>query len=310
MLLLGQQAAQSEETTLKAVSCFPQGMYYSQRFETFIERINERSDTLKINYLGGAPKVLPTFEVGKNLKDGVVDISLCSAGFYQNIVPEIDAIKLAEMPIAELRKNGAVDYLDMIHNEKMNAKYLGLVNNYSNFHIYLVKPVAKPDFTGMKIRVSPIYRALVEDLGGTAVASAPADIYTMLERGNVDGYGWPTQGIFDFSWQDVTNYRIDPGFYRTEMNFLINLDAWNSLTEEQQKLIQDTIIEIEAEDVKEAKIAEQEKKRQAEAGIEVIEFTGEDRETYLNAAKEAGWDLVIENSPEHGPKLRELFTKD
>ncbi len=43
--------------------------------------------------------------------------------------------------------------------------------------------------------------------------TAPGEVYTALERGVVDGYGWPITGIFDLGWHEKTKYRVDPGFY-------------------------------------------------------------------------------------------------
>ena len=42
--------------------------------------------------------------------------------------------------------------------------------------------------------------------------------YTALERGVVDGYGWPVTGIFDLGWEKVTKFRMEPPFYRVEVN--------------------------------------------------------------------------------------------
>jgi TRAP-type C4-dicarboxylate transport system substrate-binding protein len=113
LALVSHGQAVAAEVTLKGVSCFPEKTYYSLRFEEFVERINAKGKgVLQIRYLGGAPKVMAPFDVGKNLKDGIVEIATCTAGFYTNIVPEIDAIKMVEFPVAELRKRGAIDYLD------------------------------------------------------------------------------------------------------------------------------------------------------------------------------------------------------
>lgn len=310
LLLAARTPATAAELTLKGVSCFPEKTYYSERFEDLVKRVNERGKgVLQIRYLGGAPKVMPPFDVGKNLKDGVVDITGCTAGFYQNIVPEIDAIKMAELPVAELRKNGAIEYINKIHNDKMNAQYLGLLNAYGQFHLYLNKPITKPDLTGLKIRVSPLYRAMVEKMGGTAVTSPPADIYTMLERGTVDGYGWPAQGIFDFSWQKVTKYRVDPGFYRTEMEYLVNLDVWKKMEPAQRSLLQTIMLELEKEDSKELAVNDEQRKKQEEAGMKPIRFSPADEKKYLEIGREAAWESIVKASPEHGPKLRQLLTK-
>jgi TRAP-type mannitol/chloroaromatic compound transport system substrate-binding protein len=50
-------------------------------------------------------------------------------------------------------------------------------------------------------------------------ADRPGEVYTALERGVVDGYGWPTAGIFDLGWHEKTKFRVDPGFYTAEVSF-------------------------------------------------------------------------------------------
>ncbi len=302
--------ALAQEVVLKGVSGFPEGTAYSSKFEAFVKQVNEKGKGLvRINYLGGAPKVMPTFDVGKNLRDGLIDIISSTGAYYTNVVPEADAQKLLEVSMAELRKNGGMAYLEKIYNEKMKAHYLARTFNYDEFHIYLNKEVTKPDFTGLKIRVTPIYRAMVEKLGGTAVTSAPPEVYTMLERNTVDGYGWPARGIFDFSWQKVTKYRIDPGFYNADLQMLVNLNVWNNkLNDAQRKFLTDLAMAQEVDTADQA-INAAERKRQEDAGIKVIKFSPADEKKYRDVIREAGWTSVLKASPEHGPKLREFFVK-
>ena len=44
-------------------------------------------------------------------------------------------------------------------------------------------------------------------------------------------------------------------------------------------------------------------------GGKVLRFSDADAKKYLEIARDAGWEAVIKASPEHGPKLREYFTK-
>src|SRR5690606_3987603 len=115
------------------------------------------------------------------------------------------------------------DYLNKLHAEKANAVYVARFYNYEQAHIFLNKKIDKPDFSGLKIRVTPMYRAMVEKLGATGITTAPPELYTLLERNTVDGYGWATRGIFDYSWEKVTKYRVDPGFYRPDIGVVANL---------------------------------------------------------------------------------------
>ncbi len=309
-LIAAGASAAAQETVLKAVSSFAEGTKDSLRFERLIQEVNKRgAGKIKINYLGGAPKAMNPFEVVKNLKDGVFEIANANSAFFTNVVPEADAFKLAEVTIAELRKNGGWAYMNKLLNEKANAYFLGNHLEPIQFHIYLNKPIEKADLRGLKIRVTPIYRAMVESLGGTAITSPPAEVYTLMERNTVDGFGWPTAGIFDYSWEKVTKYRVDPPFYKAALHTLINLNAWNKLGADQKQIFEAAMAELEASPNERLELDKAELKRQSDAGIKPIALPPEEARKWLAAARDAGWEAVMKTSPEHGAKLRELLTK-
>ena len=120
--------------------------------------------------------------------------------------------------MSELRKNGGFDYMAKLYAEKMNAIFLARHVDNNPFHLYLNKPITNPDLTGLKIRITPVYRDFFQALGATVVQTPPGEVYTSLERGVVDGYGWPITGIFDLGWHEKTKYRVDPGFYTAEVS--------------------------------------------------------------------------------------------
>src|SRR6266404_5536239 len=226
--------ASAQEVTLRAVSAFAEKTTYSRGFELFIERVNrDGKGVLQINYIGG-PKAMPPFEVGNALKSGVVDVANSTGAFYTNVMPEADSWKLTERPMSELRKNGGYDYMSHLYAEKMNAIFLARHVDGNPFHLYLSKPISSPDLTGLKIRITPVYRDFFQALGATVVQIAPGEVYTALERGVVDGYGWPIHGLFDLNWQEHTKFRVDPGFYNAEVSLIVNLDKWKALTQAQR----------------------------------------------------------------------------
>jgi TRAP-type C4-dicarboxylate transport system substrate-binding protein len=310
-LLVATSAAvtSAQEVTLKGITSFAEKTFYSRGFERFIEKVNaDGKGVIQINYIGG-PKAMPPFEVGNALKNGVVDIANVTGAFYTNVMPEADAWKLAERPMAELRKTGGYAYMANIYDQKMNAILLARHIEDNPFHLYLTKPIFKPDLTGLKLRITPVYRDFFQALGATVVQTAPGEVYTALERGVVDGYGWPITGIFDLGWHEKTKFRVDPGFYSAEVSILINKSALTKLTDAQKKVIMDAAVWIEGQAAETVKENEADIAKQKAAGIGIIEFKDADGEAFRAKAYEAGWAGIIKQSPEHGPKLRELFAK-
>jgi TRAP-type C4-dicarboxylate transport system substrate-binding protein len=303
-------SAFAQEVTLRAVTAFAEKTTYSRPFEKFIEQVNaEGKGIIQINYIGG-PKAMPPFEVGNALKAGVVDVANTTGAFTTNVMPESDAWKLTERPMSELRKNGGYDYMAKLYAEKMNAIFLARLVDNNQFHLYLNKPISTPDLTGLKIRITPVYRDFFQALGATVVQTPPGEVYTSLERGVVDGYGWPITGIFDLGWHEKTKYRVDPGFYTVEVSILVNKTTWDKLSDAQKAVLRKAAERGEAEAAAEFG-AENAKdtKRQADAGIQTIKFDGAVAEAYRAKAYQAGWEGVIKQSPEHGPKIKEFFAK-
>ena len=245
-------------------------------------------------------------EVGNAVRTRVVDIANVTGAFYTNLMPEADGFKLISKSMSEQRKNGTWEFINQLHNQKLNAQYLARQFHNVPFHIYLNKKIDKIDFSGLKIRVTPVYRDVVEAFGGTPITTAPGEVYTALERGVADGYGWPITGIFDLGWDKVTKFRMEPPFYSVEVNVLVNLDAWKGLSDAQRKLLNDAALWLEGLDSEKEADIKAERERQAAAGIQPLDFGPATSKAFLDRAYEVAWQSVIKRAPDTGPKLRQL----
>jgi TRAP-type C4-dicarboxylate transport system substrate-binding protein len=304
--VLAASSATAQEITLRAVSSFAEGTEFSRNFERFIEKVNNGGKgILKINYIGG-PRAVPPFEVGNAVRTRVVDIANVTGAYYTNLMPEADGFKLNGKPMSEQRKDGTWAYINDLHNQKLNAQYLARQFHNVPFHIYLNKKIDKIDFSGLKIRVTPVYRDVVEAFGGTPVTTAPGEVYTALERGVVEGYGWPVTGIFDLGWDKVTKFRMEPPFYSVEVNVLVNLDSWKGLNDAQRKVLNDAALWLEGLDGEKVAVMKAERERQAAAGIQTLDFGPAASKAFLDRAYDVAWQSVIKKAPESGPKLRQL----
>lgn len=309
LVAAGCSSAAAQQTTLRLVSGFPENGIYVQRLLPWVKKFNEEGKgVLQINFLGG-PKAIPTFEVGNAVKTGVVDLALTTGAFYTNVMPEADFLKLTQVPIAEQRKNGAFDAINSVWNAKGNMQYLGRVVENQPFHIYTNKKIDKPDLTGQKIRITPVYREFFQALNANVVTTPPGEVYTALERGVVDGYGWPIGGIFDLNWQEKTKFRVDPGFYDAEVSIIMNLPAYKKLTDAQRTFLNKQIMAYEAGNTFWATYGKDEAERQQKVGIQTIKFDDTTAKAFQDKAYEVGWAVAAKQSPEVAARLKPLFAK-
>lgn len=300
--------AAAQETTLRMVSAFAENGTYVQRLLPWVQKFNaEGKGVLQINFIGG-PKAIPTFEVGNAVKTGVVDMALSTGAFYTNVMPEADFLKLTQVTVAEQRKNGAFDAINKVWNEKANMQYLARMVENQPFHIYTTKPVDKPDLAGLKIRITPVYRDFFQALNANVVTTAPGEVYTALERGVVDGYGWPIGGIFDLNWHEKTKYRIDPGFYDAEVSLIMNLPAYKKLTAAQREYLQKQLLALEAQNGFWNQFTADETARQDKAGIKAIKFDAATAKAFRDKAYQVGWASAEKQSPEIAARFKPLFS--
>ncbi len=275
--------AAAQEITLRAANAFQEGTYYARNFERFVKKVNEEGKGLvQINYVGG-PKAIPTFELANALRGGVVDLANTTTSFTTSIVP------------------------DRIFMEK-GLYYYARTGEGIQYYIYTNRKIDKADLTGFKMRIAPIYRDFFQKLGAQVVQIAPGEVYTALERGVVDGYGWPLIGIFDLGWHERTKYRVEPGFYAIELGVIFNANTWKRLNAPQRQFLEKQAQWLESLNVDMGgKDAQAELKRQQDANIQVIKLDDAQAKLLVKTANDAAWAAIVASSPAHGAKLREMM---
>ena len=307
LALAAPAAVQAQEVTLRAASFLPLSVNYGALFKRWVDEVNKRGKgTLQITVVG--PEAVPTFEQWNAVKSGVVDMHNGPPAYYVGTLVEGEAAILADIPVSEQRKNGALAYFNKLHNEKMNVQLLTAYADGVGFHVYTTKPHkagAKP-FDGMRLRSTPNFKRFFEELGATTVTLPPGEVFTALERNVVDGYGWPRWGIQDLGWTKLTKFRYDPGFYNVIVNIMVNLDRWKKLDKKQQDFLTEMSIWLEGEWPKwREEINAKEADIQEKGGVKVVEM-GPD---FRKRAHDIYWEALAKLSPTHIPELRKMLTK-
>jgi TRAP-type C4-dicarboxylate transport system substrate-binding protein len=296
--------ARGAEVELKAAAFLPVKAVFVVGFVRWVDEVNKQcAGKIKISVVG--PEAIKSLEQWNALKNGVVDMHYGPPNYYAGAFPAGDVISVARNESAEQRRNGAWALINEAHNQKMNAWYLTHLFNGVRFHIYTLKPAQGGKFDGFRLRSTPIYDAFFKSLGALPVRMAPPEVHTALERGTVDGSGWPLYGIADFGWHKYTKYRYGPGFISAAVAILVNLDKWKSLDNDQRQCLTRTAEWVEGEWPK-WRAAEDGKQQaiQDQAGIKYVDLGP----AFASQAEELYWEVLAKGDPEFVRKVRPLLS--
>lgn len=149
------------------------------------------------------------------------------------------------------------------------------------------KPIdSLEDMEGMRVRVqeSELMKSMVEALGAVAVPMAYDEVYSALERGDIDAAenNWPSYDSMDH-YEVAPYYTIDEHTRVPEMQ-IMSESAWNKLSPEYQQIIKECAEEsaIYEREVWEKQIHESEK-RVRRAGCQVTELSPEEKARFREA---------------------------
>jgi TRAP-type C4-dicarboxylate transport system substrate-binding protein len=303
---LGSPAARAAEVKLTAAVFLPTKTIFGAPFARWVKATNEQCAG-KVNIVVRGPSAIKAFEQPNALKTGVIDMMAGPPAYYKGMMVEGETQILSNLSAPEQRKSGAWAMLNKLHNQKVNAYYLATYGQGVKFHVYSSKPAGKDgSFKGLTIRATANYRDFLQARGARTINMPPPDVYTALERGAVDGYGWPLWGITDFGWHKLTKFRYDPGFYDVVINILVNLDKWKGLADDQRACLSKMALWLEAEWPKwRANVDAEQKAAQTKAGIKTVDFGP----SFRKAAEEVYWTALTKASPDNVKKLRSLLVK-
>ncbi|PJE32939.1 Alpha-keto acid-binding periplasmic protein TakP precursor [Pseudooceanicola marinus] len=308
-------AAQAQEV-LKAVSAFPVPMFWTQDFLHFVDEVNETGEgVVQIQMMGG-PEVFPPTQQVDALERGIVDIQYGPSTYHLGSAPEIDALVGSNVTPEVAREGGGFDLMQDILLERLGVRLMALGQSGLQFHIWSVdEPTVgedgSVDMNGARLRSQPIYQGFFESLGAVPVSAPVPEVYTGLERGTFDGIGWPIAGVTDMSWDKYLKYRIDPGFFNTDLVIFMNPESYEGLSDEAREIIDAAALnyELTSRD-RLASVTAETDAAVREGGIEVITLEGEAAQAYLDGAYGSAWARLEASDSAHYDALRDAFYQE
>ncbi len=298
----------------KATTMAPKNMFTMRNIQIIADRIGKQSNgQLTINYMGG-PEVIPANNQAVAVQQGVIQMTVISMSYYDGIVPVGSMLDLSELTPAEEHTSGAYDFVNEYH-KKAGLYYLdrGTAINQSGLQMLILKqPITKPqDLAGKKIgATSNVIDPFMKTIGGTPVIVQTPDVYTALERGVVDGFCYPLTNSADAQLFEVTKYVLDQPFFRGAVGIIVNLDSWNKLPADLQKMLKDITAQVLVEYANDLD-GQISKARQTatDKGVKFIKFSDTDAQYFMKTMYDGAWADVVKKLPDSVDKMKALVQK-
>jgi len=224
----------------------------STQIPAWVADLEERTEgRVKITLHHGGTLIGAT-ETYAGVVDGIADIGLSCFAYTPGRFPQMMLVELPGLGYNNAVVNSLVAteiYMKFKPAELDEVKVLN-IHSLSPGVLITKSPVRTlEDLKGMEIR-SPgaITTTLLEQLGATPVGMPMPESYLSLQKGIVKGIVNPMSTLVDWKIAEVTSYITMIHLYNLMFFVVMNLDTWNALPPDIQKIFD----EVSEEQVKKA----------------------------------------------------------
>ncbi|GAA0720266.1 TRAP transporter substrate-binding protein [Clostridium malenominatum] len=215
----------------------------SERFaELVAEKTNNR---IKI-------KFFPSRQLGdddqliEQVMIGAVDIASISTSSFSKFTPLLQSLQMPFLLNSYEKEYKAITSKEMqdIYKklEELNIKTLSIYDNGIRHFANVKRPINNTsDLKGLKLRVpgSKLLLDSVKALGANPTPMAYGEIYTGLQTKVIDGEEINLTSIYSEKHYEVLDYVSTIGLWPFPASLCMNLEAFNKLSPEDRKIIQD-----------------------------------------------------------------------
>ena len=178
---------------------------------------------------------------------GAVDMAHCSSAVFDGFLPDLNALQMPFLikDYDSLQKVYLADFTKKLLSgiEKLNLHPLGLVENGYRHIGNNVRAVNVPaDLKGIKLRVAEtkMHQEIFSGLGAIPIPVAYGEIYTSLKTGVINGTEINATSASSEKLMEVIKFFSLTGHFFWPSVGFINKNAWEKLSPENQKILEET----------------------------------------------------------------------
>lgn len=289
---------------------------YALKIKEIIEEKSNGEITIEVYPVGQLGDGTDQVEL---LQNGAIELAINNPGAVGTLVPESNIFSLHFLLPSDMEKtrevlnnSKAIDKL----NEKYEANNMKVLDWFPEGYMMWSgnKPIRSPeDFKGFKIRTmaSPIITACYEAYGANPTPVPYMEVYSSLQLNMLDGQVNPIFAIEEMKFYEVQDYLMLSKQDIFVGTFVANKNFWESLTDEEQKMLEEAAQEANAYifDVQENLNNDRLDLIKENSDIEVIELTDDEREVFRKAS-EPVYDKYKEMYGSDAAEIFDLLQED
>lgn len=274
--------------------------------DRYAELVTEKSGG-EISFSMFGPESVPPLAQIDPVRNGIFPVLCSYPNFHTGSTTLLAGLESAIPDGAEkLRSSGAWDIVADAYGE-LGLKTLAIPMGHG-ITVFLTKPLSETgDIQGRTIRALPSVHPLIEAIGGSGVVLPPAEIFSALERGIVDGAVFPLAGAIGMGFAEVTSYYIGDLPSSLPHVILMNQKFWDGLSDKDKEtfLSAGKALEDEMNQVYDDLNAQQ-MKQLAEKGVELQQLSDAAEEKYVAAQRESAWTFAHTHGGDSVDRLRQV----
>lgn len=192
-------------------------------------------------------------DMTEQVQNGTLDMGLITASVIGGFNPLLDATQLPFLIDSYDTLDKAIPTKEsdalLAGLDDMGVKGLAIVDSGLRYVVMKDAPIkSMADLKGKKIRVSeaPVLLDIFKAMGASPTPMPYGEIYSGLQTGVLDGIEMDLTALVVEKHYEVAKYVTETGHYTWPVALIMNLDAWNQLSPEDQKIMQEAATETVA----------------------------------------------------------------
>jgi len=270
--------------TLRYANLFPPTSKISGMSAVWCKEVEKRTNgRVKVQYFPAGTLSRPA-ETYDDVMKGIADIGMSFCAYSAGRFPLTEVI---DLPLGY--QSGYVStklanaYYEKFRPKEFDGTKVMYLHASPPHRLFSKKPVAKlEDMKGLKTRSTGTSAEVVKALGGIPVAMPMSDAYDALQKGVADGIMGPFEPLVGWRLVEVLNDGTIFNSALVNVTYVVmNKDKWNSISPEDQKIIEEINKEwIEKQGKLWDQLEAEARKIFVEKGKKVVELSKEENERW------------------------------